>query len=1253
MGQGTGDRGQGTGDRGQRTGDRGQGTGDRGQGTGDRGGDRGQGTGDRGQGTGDRGQGTGDRGQGTGDRGQGTGDRGQGTGDRGQGSIRCLKILYPDVKWTLDGRCGETLPDGSISECNPDKNPCCNVQNRCKPPGSESCLSSDYTKVKEIRNSNKSCVISPVNGFLKFICFQELEHRLFYKCVHDEQKYEAYLQDWGGDDVRVSTLCVNDAYSYQVCGFSTKVTNSDVLCGGYFCENRGDFREMHAFVQCDQNCQDRKYYCGTDQSVDTIAINSTAPREWCDSVHGECCDDICDFDYCQDEALCGGYHYGLWCPVDKRDEVFAAETDFVPVKEICDGQNTTLCSDGRDEENCVLTSNYLNTCVHYTTKMVYNKDVIVPIFNYTRCTVLTDQLHDQESSYQIDPYCIDYLDQTNCTDVSRVGGYCLIKGFFSSVSKYVMCDFYENPNKHGDRKTGLCHDALEKKCYLPTMSTSKCKVHKHKMCNGKDDCMDGSDENDAMCFYNVPNFSCERWFSSNNSSFPYKWVKDGTRDCIGGEDENDDNWLVCKFKNKLEASKRKRRGNETCTNVFRCPSETGYVEQEELCDGIESCSMIRNVENNVCRIARDFPSITSGLKDDGLKFCESLTSDLLVSCRLQKLKGKWMETKVFGASIQRTEMYLPTSKVECINLFGEIYAYYSCMDLCLEPEASCPLNDKPLLHDSCPGQFLDRLYTVANDSYITFIKQEGSDYYHENYLQCENGKCVSHSEVCDLVDNCGDLSDEKGCINQIVCEDTLENEKKHLISKGQKCDGIYDCSDLSDECNESCGREILHSWYLKGACWTMGILAVSLNAQTLAKSFENFRGSHSGQTLMTNALVSVINTGDFLIGAYLFILSVYDSIIFGRDFCKEQAVWLTGIVCSFLGILSTIGSQLSVFAMTVLSINRAWGIIRRKMALPSEIDKKAIFKTIVFVMAVVFASVSVAIIPLVPAFEEYFVQAMYYDPKYKVFIGFPNKARHINVLKEYFNGSADSQSVTVNMTWREIGEKVDKMFTDDYGTMDRMTVHFYGNDGICLYKYFVLTDDARRSRQSLDGVADITEHKGDPIVWFMLAINFFCFVCVAICYASIYFTAKKSSEESNSCQNPAVQEKNRALELKVTILVATDFLCWVPFIIISGLHNTKVIDASSWYIALSTILLPLNSVINPLIYSKDCENFLKLIIRKLNPLIDDLKKKFQSNRPIQPEDPAAENVAGRDSRPNVKITFNVREGVNVQIAEPQ
>ena len=1078
----------------------------------------------------------------------------------------------------------------------------------------------DYSLVRDIRNSKKNCIISNMNGFLKYVCFDESKYKINHKCTFDKAIYDvkSVWSMWETDVkiFRVSNICEKDEFSYQACGFNTKVTNTDVLCGAYFCDKLQ--QKSHELKHCDRNCGNKKYSCGETLTVTTVTPGTTSSYNHGGAflrkgIKAEACNHKCDFDFCEDEYFCNGYHYGLWCPTGTR----WLNTDHVPVQEICDGLKTTFCLDvdGKDEENCTTYPSDLTTCVHYARKILHNQEIIVPIFNNTRCSVFAEQRHEQEPIY---PYCADYLDQTNCSDIERVGGYCLINGFRSSVSKFITCDYNEILQiQNSENGHGLCHDNLENQCYSPSISTSDCKVHKHKMCNGVDDCADSSDENDAMCFHKVPAFSCERWFSPNTSTdFPNKWVKDGIRDCIGAGDENDENWLVCNFKNKSDASIKKRDGNESCTNVFKCPS--GFIEQEELCDGVESCDTDTNFENNVCRIARDFPPLTTTVseKDDGFEYCASLihTNNAPASCSFQNLKGIWMENQVFGAKIQRTGMYLPYFKVDCSNLFGEYYAYYSCMDLCLDPEATCPLNDIPLMHDSCRGQFQHRVFTVANESYITFVRNDGQGYFHENFFQCENGRCVPHREVCDLVDNCGDLSDEINCTNHIICEDTLKNANKHIISKNQKCDGIYDCFDLSDECNDSCGREILHSWFLKGACWTMGVVAILLNCFGIAKGIQAIKNSNTSKTLLTNSLVCVISTGDFLIGFYLILLSVYDSIIFGENFCKEQVLWLTGDVCSCLGLISTIGSQLSVFAMTVLSVNRAWGVVRNDLMLPSAVSKRAVLKVIFFVILVVFASVAVAVIPLLPVFEEYFVQGMYYDPKYKVFIGFPNKARHINVLKEYFNNTVNSQSIRVNMTWREIREKVDKMFTDDYGTIGKTAVHFYGNDGVCLYKYFVLTDDARRSRQSLDGVTDISQHKGDPLVWFMLALNFSCFVCVAISYAMIYFTAKKSSEESNSRQNPAVERQNRELELKVTILVSTDFLCWVPFIIISGLHNMKVIDASSWYIALSTMLLPLNSVINPLIYSKEIGNMVDKFMKKLISSIANRNKAAESTQ---------------------------------------
>ena len=43
------------------------------------------------------------------------------------------------------------------------------------------------------------------------------------------------------------------------------------------------------------------------------------------------------------------------------------------------------------------------------------------------------------------------------------------------------------------------------------------------------------------------------------------------------------------------------------------------------------------------------------------------------------------------------------------------------------------------------------------------------DKYHETIFVCDNSNCLDKSKVCDLVDDCGDGSDEENCDNNFPC----------------------------------------------------------------------------------------------------------------------------------------------------------------------------------------------------------------------------------------------------------------------------------------------------------------------------------------------------------------------------------------------------------------------------------------------------------------------------------------------------
>ena len=84
--------------------------------------------------------------------------------------------------------------------------------------------------------------------------------------------------------------------------------------------------------------------------------------------------------------------------------------------------------------------------------------------------------------------------------------------------------------------------------------------------------------------------------------------------------------------------------------------------------------------------------------------------------------------------------------------------------------------------------------------------------------------------------------------------------------------------------------------------------------------------------------------------------------------------------------------------------------------------------------------------------------------------------------------------------------------------------------------------------------------------------------------------------------NQQISERNRKMNLKITIIITTDFLCWIPFIVICVLHSLEVVDATPWYSLFSMMILPINSVINPLIYDDSVINLLLVPLQRLRIL---------------------------------------------------
>ena len=966
------------------------------------------------------------------------------------------------------------------------------------------------------------------------------------KCHNSDEMYEMSYS------TGVSKLCSDDPHFYQACPTTSgTITNSEILCGDYLCD-RWEFKDIlvsssmpvasicNRVQDCKNTNLDEKGCSYNYENQTTLPSGLSIPSH-------QICNDKCDMLSCEDEAICNGYRYGLYCDVD----VINDRAKYVPPTRVCDRQ--LHCKDGEDEANCTVTNETEASCLRYTYPK-NNPTNLVPMHNFTRC-------HDLHSVKIFFRYCDSFvLDQTNCTDPDKVGLTCRVNGYLTTVSRNMICGNYPI----------ICDDNLEDLCI---QVTENCTVHKHFMCDGKSDCDNDVDETNPMCNHITEQKCKRRVGKSEELPAPLSWLEDGIEDCMDGRDEMK-GWPTCGTGN----SQRFVTDNSSCENVYVCPwTKPWHVKLNDLCDGLETCGN----ENKVCSESLGFAAISTTVQttEKGLRkhlsYCIKgieETEHFIMSCTIFQ-SFTVQNQNVFG--MNTTTITLPKHPQNCDHMFGEMYVYTSCTNKCIN--SSCPLSNVPR-YEVCPDQFPDRIGTIVDNKYLTFVTRSFGNIYTNRYFVCDNKiKCIDYSQVCDLVDDCGDGSDEDICTNHFKC-----NSTGRYISKTRKCDGNFDCVDLSDECNDQCSGYILKDSALKGLSWIIGSLATVTNIVIILKNFVTLRRCRTTVALLNKSLIMMISLGDLFVGAYLFIISIYDGIVFKESYCESQINWIISNNCSLIGVISTLGSQVSLFAMCVLSLTRIIGIYN-SMRIPGEVTWRKAILVAVGALILIMSSLSIAAFPIVSQFEDFFVNGMKYAEDLKVFIGTPNKQKVLAILEAYYGRMKNT-----TLSWKMINKMVAAMFSHDFDYPDHTTkiskVDFYGNDGVCLFKYFVKNKDPQRI-----------------FVWSILTLNFVCFIFITLSYLVIGFISYKSSRSlTQSGGNQQISRRNRKMNRKISIIILTDFLCWVPFIVVCVMHSIEVMDATPWYSLFSIIILPINSVINPLIYDDTITSF---IISKLQKMV--------------------------------------------------
>ena len=838
------------------------------------------------------------------------------------------------------------------------------------------------------------------------------------------------------------TLCPEDPNFYQACGHAgctaTALVGSDlgngkgaqVLCETYLCHEKSGQEFIRAGAQSLQkngcngvsNCQNtdidehfkcaarnnntetthdraedenQQFYSCKDRSFQKLHLNRT-------------CDDTCDCRFCDDENNCNGISYGVEC---QRKYNMGG---YVDSYQICNVDAS--CMNNKDKEGC----NSGMKCASVGGKSAEKQRNLAAS---QICAVPNSRI-----------VCSDGMDQVNCLDSKRVALTCMVNNITANISIFGVCKGFN-----------ICDDGYDDRC---EEIEAGCIVHKNQLCDEVANCPDGSDEAEDLCGSRSV-LNCTRRVDlrpsydreSNKRSLPilFDWVFDGVEDCDNGmdekeHDENEHNekeqfWKKCGTNYWTNFIDIDKDSQQECPLVLKCSDRSNYVKFTSLCDTVNSCG----TENDMCSKARGQIALTKEIgvhsirkNSEELKTfprCKEGLNDFRHEAQID-CSGATKFTHIHSTVAQHmssTELNVPNQTISCKYYYGEYYVYLSCSGRC--SDASCPLKHVPV--DTCINTD-KRVYTITDQNELTVLFKEHGRY-HDEIFPCKNKNCVLYKQVCDMVNDCGDWSDELDCSNHFVCQNKAT--AMTMVHLSALCDDVYDCTDYSDECDSQCPtskRMILGNLALEIFSWMTGGLSVIFNTAAVWNSVNELKKTKTYPSLITWVMVLLISFSDLLMGSYLLTIA-YLNRSYGTGYCKEKFHWLSASGCKGLGVVNTIASQVSLFSMTALSISRLITVSSRKTVADLARTTKSISKVALTAFAVILCSTVIALVPLAPALGDYFVNGLYYHEN-PLFTASVSKSTHYAVFGSYYG-----RYKTGPLTWKTIQRITETMFSDDQG----------------------------------------------------------------------------------------------------------------------------------------------------------------------------------------------------------------------------
>lgn len=316
---------------------------------------------------------------------------------------------------------------------------------------------------------------------------------------------------------------------------------------------------------------------------------------------------------------------------------------------------------------------------------------------------------------------------------------------------------------------------------------------------------------------------------------------------------------------------------------------------------------------------------------------------------------------------------------------------------------------------------------------------------------------------------------------------------------------------------------------------------------------------------------------DALMSIYLAIISI-KNLQFHGSYCMHDNYWRTSRVCDLCGSIFSFSSHGSMLTAALMGLTRAYNIVY-------TFTDMSYSRWVCLCIGVNIANFLNSILPILPVIylDDFFTVEVFFDknpidPKAtkeqleKVYMLYKNVSNSTSSMKEMLKELNNMTSRSIFDVSRRLG--------------------FYGKSPLCVQNLFSTEPK-------------LVVMKGVYVFVILVIITM-----VMASYAVIIYVAKKRAIDGNAGEDAAAAERRAFLSFKVTAVICTQMICWLPIILATCTTLLGQEIPPEVYEVAAIISLPINSLFNPICHSsimKRIYQYVKMQLQKTFVLVIRIK----------------------------------------------